>query len=416
MSKKKKDWKTEKDRLLRLDLEVRRTEYRRQDFISLDKIPTWREENRSNDEEEGKEQTGGGGLTDKVSLYKGDITVLEVDAIVNAANSSLLGGGGVDGCIHKAAGSCLYEECHSLNGCETGKAKITCGYDLPARYVIHTVGPVARGHVGPTETNDLTSCYQNSLRLMKEHGLSTVAFPCISTGIYGFPNEPAADIALNTVKSWIEENPDKITRVIFCVFLETDFTIYKKKMSIIFQDNDMEVTEEQLKGDITPPSTKSSTKEENEDSSRGKEKTGDEEEGTNDAAENEDVDMASQNPDEIPGSDEPNQENDNDEDENQNKDEDIVADNDNSKDQDKEINNQQAEDKDEDKAGEEQPAATKTEDDNTAKCVEMEDVSEINNTGTSNGEEMKDSVELSEEPDLIPPDSIQSKDTVEKKE
>ncbi|TMS04410.1 hypothetical protein E3U43_009567 [Larimichthys crocea] len=416
MSKKKKDWKTEKDRLLRLDLEVRRTEYRRQDFISLDKIPTWREENRSNDEEEGKEQTGGGGLTDKVSLYKGDITVLEVDAIVNAANSSLLGGGGVDGCIHKAAGSCLYEECHSLNGCETGKAKITCGYDLPARYVIHTVGPVARGHVGPTETNDLTSCYQNSLRLMKEHGLSTVAFPCISTGIYGFPNEPAADIALNTVKSWIEENPDKITRVIFCVFLETDFTIYKKKMSIIFQDNDMEVTEEQLKGDITPPSTKSSTKEENEDSSRGKEKTGDEEEGTNDAAENEDVDMASQNPDEIPGSDEPNQENDNDEDENQNKDEDIIADNDNSKDQDKEINNQQAEDKDEDKAGEEQPAATKTEDDNTAKCVEMEDVSEINNTGTSNGEEMKDSVELSEEPDLIPPDSIQSKDTVEKKE
>ncbi|XP_010728235.2 ADP-ribose glycohydrolase MACROD2 isoform X5 [Larimichthys crocea] len=386
MSKKKKDWKTEKDRLLRLDLEVRRTEYRRQDFISLDKIPTWREENRSNDEEEGKEQTGGGGLTDKVSLYKGDITVLEVDAIVNAANSSLLGGGGVDGCIHKAAGSCLYEECHSLNGCETGKAKITCGYDLPARYVIHTVGPVARGHVGPTETNDLTSCYQNSLRLMKEHGLSTVAFPCISTGIYGFPNEPAADIALNTVKSWIEENPDKITRVIFCVFLETDFTIYKKKMSIIFQDNDMEVTEEQLKGDITPPSTKSSTKEENEDSSRGKEKTGDEEEGTNDAAENEDVDMASQNPDEIPGSDEPNQENDNDEDENQNKDEDIVADNDNSKDQDKEINNQQAEDKDEDKAGEEQPAATKTEDDNTAKCVEMEDVSEINNTGTSNGD------------------------------
>uniref|UniRef100_A0A667YQW6 Mono-ADP ribosylhydrolase 2 n=1 Tax=Myripristis murdjan TaxID=586833 RepID=A0A667YQW6_9TELE len=174
-------------------------------------------------------------MSDKVSLYKGDITILEVDAIVNAANSSLLGGGGVDGCIHKAAGSCLYDECHSLNGCETGKAKITCGYDLPARYVIHTVGPVARGHVGNAETNDLTSCYQNSLKLVMEHGLSTVAFPCISTGIYGFPNEPAADIALNTVKSWIEENPDKITRVIFCVFLETDFTIYKKKMSALFQ-------------------------------------------------------------------------------------------------------------------------------------------------------------------------------------
>ncbi|KAF0027319.1 hypothetical protein F2P81_020060, partial [Scophthalmus maximus] len=375
------------ERLLRLDGEERRKEYRRQEFISLDKIPTWREDNQVDDKEEEKELMGGGGLSDKVSLYKGDITVLEVDAIVNAANSSLLGGGGVDGCIHKAAGSCLYDECHSLNGCDTGKAKITCGYDLPAKYVIHTVGPVARGHVGPTETNDLTSCYQNSLRLMKEHGLSTVAFPCISTGIYGFPNEPAADIALNTVKSWIEENSDKmlstmkkkcyhqqqmlqyflclsksfdgtlqigtplnewglsmsspylvqqprccftygdrqhllerivkckrkaveiatveadelrddmftflqfkdtcqtqaevfaavpscrlcvlvISRVIFCVFLETDFTIYKKQMSVIFQDNDMEVTEEQLKGDNTPPSTKSTTKEEREDINR----------------------------------------------------------------------------------------------------------------------------------------------------
>ncbi|XP_049926606.1 ADP-ribose glycohydrolase MACROD2 isoform X3 [Epinephelus moara] len=399
MSKKKKDWKTEKERLLRLDREERRKEYRRQDFISLDKIPTWREETRPNDKEEGTELTGGGGLNDKVSLYKGDITVLEVDAIVNAANSSLLGGGGVDGCIHKAAGSCLYDECHSLNGCETGKAKITCGYDLPAKYVIHTVGPVARGHVGPTETNDLTSCYQNSLRLMKEHDLSTVAFPCISTGIYGFPNEPAADIALKTVKSWIEENPDKITRVIFCVFLETDFAIYKKKMSVIFPDNDMEVTEEQLKGDNTPPSTKSTTKEESEDSNR-------------DVPGNEDVEMASQNPDENSGNEEPNQEKDKDENENQDKDDDVGFDNDEEKEEDKGTDN----DKDEDKADEEQPAA-KAEDDDTAKStVEMEDVSEINNTGTSNGEEMKDPVESSEERDSILTDSIQSKDTVEKKE
>ncbi|XP_070696986.1 ADP-ribose glycohydrolase MACROD2 isoform X4 [Pempheris klunzingeri] len=395
MSKKKKDWKTEKERLLRLDREDRRKDYRRQDFISLDKIPSWREENRPNDKEEAKELTGGGGgLSDKVSLYKGDITVLEVDAIVNAANSSLLGGGGVDGCIHKAAGSCLYDECHSLNGCETGKAKITCGYDLPARYVIHTVGPVARGHVGPTETNDLTSCYQNSLRLMKEHGLRTVAFPCISTGIYGFPNEPAADIALKTVKSWIEENPDKITRVIFCVFLETDFTIYKKNMSETFQDNDMEVTEKQLKGDTTPPSTKSTTKEESEDGSRGmpvgdgKEETGDEEEADNEAAGNEDVEMASQNPDENSGSEEPNQEKSSAENENKEKDEDVGSDDDKDKDEEKDIsdNKEKDEDKDEDKAEEEQPAAKKEDDDAAKPSVEMEDVSEINNTGTSNGD------------------------------
>nr|XP_046258645.1 ADP-ribose glycohydrolase MACROD2 isoform X1 [Scatophagus argus] len=411
MSKKKKDWKTEKERLLRLDREDRRKEYRRQDFVSLDKIPSWREENRSNEKEEGKELTGGGGLSDKVSLYKGDITLLEVDAIVNAANSTLLGGGGVDGCIHKAAGLCLYDECHSLNGCETGKAKITCGYDLPARYVIHTVGPVARGHVGPTENNDLTSCYQNSLRLMKEHGLSTVAFPCISTGIYGFPNEPAADIALKTVKSWIEENPDTITRVIFCVFLETDFTIYKKKMSIIFQDNDMEVTEEQLKGDNTSPCTKSTTKEESEDSNRGKEETGEEEEGGNDAPGNEDVEMASQNPDESSGNEEPN-EKDNDEND-EDKEEDIACDKDSDKDEGKGADN----DKDEDKAEEEQSAGTKTEDDDTEKStVEMEDVSEINDTGTSNGEEMKDLVKSSEEPGSVLSDSIQSKDSAEKKE
>uniref|UniRef100_A0A3B3ZF51 Macro domain-containing protein n=1 Tax=Periophthalmus magnuspinnatus TaxID=409849 RepID=A0A3B3ZF51_9GOBI len=218
------------ERLLRLDREERRKEYRRQDYVSLDKIPTWRDENSINDnEEEDAQVTSGGGLSNKVSLYKGDITLLEVDAIVNAANSSLLGGGGVDGCIHKAAGSCLFDECHSLNGCETGKAKITCGYDLPARYVIHTVGPVARGHVGPSETSDLTACYQNSLRLILL--LLTLFSVCVS----GFPNEPAADIALNTVKTWIEQNPDKITRVIFCVFLETDFNIYKKKMAVVFQ-------------------------------------------------------------------------------------------------------------------------------------------------------------------------------------
>ncbi|XP_067381176.1 ADP-ribose glycohydrolase MACROD2 isoform X4 [Channa argus] len=392
MSKKKKDWKTEKERLLHLDLEERRKEYRRQDFISLDKIPSWREENGSNDKEEGKVLKGGRGITDKISLYKGDITVLEVDAIVNAANPSLLGGGGVDGCIHKAAGSCLYDECHSLNGCDTGKAKITCGYDLPARYVIHTVGPVARGHVGPTEKNDLTSCYQNSLRLLTENGSSTVAFPCISTGIYGFPNEPAAEIALNTVKSWIEENPDKITRVIFCVFLETDFAIYKKKMSLIFQDNDMEVAEEQPKGDDTPPSTNSTTKEDNED-------------GNKDAGGNEDVEMESQTPEQNLENKEEDQEMSKDE----KQEEDIgITD----KDEDKNTNNNK--NNDASKAEEEKPAK-QTEDNTAESTVEMEDDGS-DNTGTSNAEAMKDLVESSEEPNSIPTDSTQSKDNGEKSE
>uniref|UniRef100_A0A3Q2ZAH4 Mono-ADP ribosylhydrolase 2 n=1 Tax=Hippocampus comes TaxID=109280 RepID=A0A3Q2ZAH4_HIPCM len=376
MSKKKKDWKTEKERLLRMDRDERRKEgYRRQDYISLDKIPTWREDNYSDGREDGNVLTGTGGLSEKVSLYKGDITVLELDAIVNAANSSLLGGGGVDGCIHKAAGSCLYDECQTLNGCETGKAKITCGYDLPARFVIHTVGPVARGHVGPTETNDLTSCYQNSLRLVKEYGLSTVAFPCISTGIYGFPNEPAGDIALNTVKSWIEENPNTITRVIFCVFLETDFNIYKKKMSIIFE---------------------------------GKEEAGDENKADSDAEGIEDVVMESQNPDDDVALEELNQE----EDENnsqgkcddigteQNKHEDTVS---------------EKKDKEDDK--EDELSAAKTEEKETSKStVEMEVVSETAAPGTSTGEGIKDHADSSGQHESILTDSMKSKDAAEKKE
>ncbi|XP_062320534.1 ADP-ribose glycohydrolase MACROD2 [Osmerus eperlanus] len=226
MNKKKKDWKEEKVKLLNMSLEERRRQYR-SDHVTLEKILTWRQMSKA-------EVDGHSLLIDKVSLYKGDITILEVDAIVNAANSSLLGGGGVDGCIHKAAGSLLFDECHTLHGCDTGHAKITCGYDLPAKYVIHTVGPVARGNVGQTENRDLAACYKNSLQLAKENDLHSVAFPCISTGIYGFPNEPAADIALNTVKNWLKEN-SQIQRVVFCVFLEMDYKIYKDKLSHSFQ-------------------------------------------------------------------------------------------------------------------------------------------------------------------------------------
>uniref|UniRef100_A0A8C9RCL0 Mono-ADP ribosylhydrolase 2 n=1 Tax=Scleropages formosus TaxID=113540 RepID=A0A8C9RCL0_SCLFO len=244
MSKKKKDWKVEKARLLDLSLEERRKDYRG-NHVPLEKIPTWTRHDKSKGKEgkeEGEEPKAVPVLlSDKVSLYKGDITILEVDAIVNAANSTLLGGGGVDGCIHKAAGPCLYDECHTLNGCETGRAKITCGYDLPAKYVIHTVGPVARGHVGKAQKELLSQCYQNSLALVKEHGLRSVAFPCISTGIYGFPNEPAAEIALETAKTWIKKNVNEVDRVVFCVFLDTDFKIYKEKMSRFFpQDEDVD--------------------------------------------------------------------------------------------------------------------------------------------------------------------------------
>ncbi|XP_012685345.2 ADP-ribose glycohydrolase MACROD2 isoform X1 [Clupea harengus] len=250
MSKKKKDWRTEKERLLKLGLEERRKEYRG-NFMSLEKISTWRKHEKTTGKLEEDEQRGQSvSLSDKVSLHKGDITILEVDAIVNAANHSLLGGGGVDGCIHRAAGPCLYEECHTLNGCVTGKAKITGGYDLPAKHVIHTVGPIARGLVGSSQREDLEACYKNSLQLVKENGLRSVAFPCISTGIYGFPNEPAAEIALRTTKSWVRRNRDEVDRVIFCVFLETDYKIYKDKMAEFFsQDNDVDEDCSDTQGD-----------------------------------------------------------------------------------------------------------------------------------------------------------------------
>ncbi|XP_033873204.2 ADP-ribose glycohydrolase MACROD2-like isoform X2 [Acipenser ruthenus] len=259
MSKKKKDWRVEKERLLALGLEERRKEYGER-YVPLEEIPTWKQQEKSkykDDVEDSSVQTPS--LSDKVSLYKGDITVLEIDAIVNAANASLLGGGGVDGCIHRAAGSCLFDECHTLNGCGTGKAKITCGYDLPAKYIIHTVGPIARGHVGKTQNELLANCYENSLKLLLENGLRSVAFPCISTGIYGFPNEPAAEIALETVRNWIKTNTNEIDRVIFCVFLEMDYKIYKEKLSKFFsQENNMNedaaegMTEEEGKK-CTPP-------------------------------------------------------------------------------------------------------------------------------------------------------------------
>ena len=162
-----------------------------------------------------------------VEIVKGDITKVTADAIVNAANKTLLGGGGVDGAIHRAAGPALLAECLTLRGCETGQAKITKGYKLPARYVIHTPGPVWRGGRS-NEEELLASCYRNCLRLAKEHGLKSVAFPSISTGIYAFPIEKASRIAYETVKSFLEENPDVFDRIIFVLFSDSDLEIYKK--------------------------------------------------------------------------------------------------------------------------------------------------------------------------------------------
>jgi len=164
-------------------------------------------------------------MKDRIEIIQGDITRLQVDVIVNAANKSLLGGGGVDGAIHRAAGPGLVEECRKLNGCETGNAKITGGHNLYAGFVIHAVGPVWQ--VGKKEEeNLLSSCYKKSLEIAVKKQLKTIAFPNISTGIYGFPKEKAATIAISTVTSFLNQHPE-IEKVIFAVFDEENFKIYQ---------------------------------------------------------------------------------------------------------------------------------------------------------------------------------------------
>nr|XP_033812490.1 ADP-ribose glycohydrolase MACROD1 isoform X2 [Geotrypetes seraphini] len=225
-------WKEAKSFLKGLNSKQRREHYGIKDYVKLKEIQTWKETAKSaklKRPEEVKYQKDKD-LNEKISLFRGDITKLEVDAIVNAANSTLLGGGGVDGCIHRAAGPLLRQECSTLNGCETGKAKITSGYALPAKYIIHTVGPIAKGDPSERHVMDLTNCYKNSLKLVLENKIRTVAFPCISTGVYGYPGNAAADVALSTIRLWLQDNKDKVDRIIISVFLEKDEEIYLKKL------------------------------------------------------------------------------------------------------------------------------------------------------------------------------------------
>ena len=167
-------------------------------------------------------------VKNQIQVVQSDITKLDCDGIVNAANRSLLGGGGVDGAIHRAAGPELLAECRTLHGCRTGEAKITKGYRLKAKYIIHTVGPIYSGTA--EDAAQLADCYRNSLNLAKEHDVHSIAFPAISTGVYGYPLEDAAEIAVKTVAQWLEDHADYAMQVIFCCFDARTERVYQARL------------------------------------------------------------------------------------------------------------------------------------------------------------------------------------------
>ena len=230
------DWQRVKEEKLRQPLEERRKSYKCGDrYVTLDLVKTWSQSAAAAATPEGSSDFPvDQQLNDKISLFTGDITSLEVDAIVNAANSRLAGGGGVDGAIHAAAGrELLQAECRTLGGCETGDAKVTGGYNLPAKYVIHTVGPVGEKPVA------LASCYTRCLQEATDRHLTSIAFPCISTGVYGYPNEAAAHVALSSVRRFMSEashssQASSLQRIIFCLFLDIDVQLYSRLLPHYF--------------------------------------------------------------------------------------------------------------------------------------------------------------------------------------
>jgi O-acetyl-ADP-ribose deacetylase len=169
-------------------------------------------------------------LNDSIGLIRGDITKLAVDAIVNAANQSLLGGGGVDGAIHRAAGPGLLAECRTLNGCQTGSAKITAAYRLPCHKVIHAVGPVYDATSPETSETNLSSCYTKSLELATANGCKTVAFSALSTGVYGYPSKEAAPVAISAVRAFLEAHHDTLDKVVFVTFEMKDVNAYNNSL------------------------------------------------------------------------------------------------------------------------------------------------------------------------------------------
>ena len=235
MSAIEKDWMSEKLKYLNADIEDKRRHYKCKRYFTLDEIATLAEEGRNSFcwlkffSRSKREFPVREDLNKKVSIFKGDITSLEIDAIVNAANWELGGGEGVDGSIHSAAGfELLQGECRFIGSCPVGSAVMTGGYKLPAKYVIHAVGPVGE------KPQVLTCCYQQSLKLTVENNLRSVAFPCISTGTFRYPNKGAAHVALRTTRQFLEVNGDHLERVIFCLFSPVDVNCYENLLPVYF--------------------------------------------------------------------------------------------------------------------------------------------------------------------------------------